>query len=75
MRDADSDKSSHALFSRIVESLVRRLVRRLRSRLKHRSELVEILRDAEGEHLIDADTESLGQGWHPIAHRHMASHT
>ncbi len=62
MRDADSDKSSHALFSRIVESLVRRLVRRLRSRLKHRSELVEILRDAEGEHLIDADTASMMEG-------------
>ena len=61
MKERISDKPAPAQ-SRLTNFFVRKLARLLRPRPKARMELIELLQDAESEHLIDADTAGMMEG-------------
>lgn len=61
MKERISDKPPPAQ-SRLTNFFVHKLARLLRRRPKARKELIELLQDAESEHLIDADTAGMMEG-------------
>lgn len=62
MNDEEKRSGREGYFTRLLGRLLHRLTRLLRSRPKERTELIEVLQDAEGEHLIDADTAGMMEG-------------
>jgi len=62
MKESASDKPPPHSHARFVDYFAHRLSRLLRRRPKERTELIEVLHDAEGEHLIDADTAGMMEG-------------
>lgn len=62
MNDEEKRSGREGFFTRLLGRLLHRLTRLLRSRPKERTELIEVLQDAEGEHLIDADTAGMMEG-------------
>ncbi len=62
MKKKAADKPPPSSLSRLTDVLVHKLARLLRRRPKARLELIELLQDAESEHLIDADTAGMMEG-------------
>ena len=62
MQNNRPDKPPPSWLSRATHPLSQRLSNFFRRRPKGRSELIEVLQDAEGEHLIDADTAGMMEG-------------
>jgi magnesium and cobalt transporter len=62
MKKKAPDKPPPSSLSRLTDVLVHKLARLLRRRPRARSELIELLQDAESEHLIDADTAGMMEG-------------
>lgn len=62
MKATASEKPPPSSPTRFTDVLLQRLSRLLRRRPKERNELIEVLHDAEGEHLIDADTAGMMEG-------------
>ncbi len=57
-----SDRPPPATGNSFLQPLRNRLARLLRQRPRERGELVEMVRDAEGEHVIDLDTAGMMEG-------------
>jgi magnesium and cobalt transporter len=62
MKKKATDKPPPSSLSRLTDVLVHKLARLLRRRPRARIELIELLQDAESEHLIDADTAGMMEG-------------
>lgn len=62
MKEHAADKPPPGPRGRLARFFSQRLSRLLRRRPKERTELIEVLHDAEGEHLIDADTAGMMEG-------------
>ncbi|MGD9602710.1 MAG: HlyC/CorC family transporter [Gammaproteobacteria bacterium] len=62
MRDPAADKPPPGTRARLFDWLAQRANRLLRIRPRERTELVEVLHDAESEHLIDPDTAGMMEG-------------
>ncbi len=62
MKKKAPDKPPPSSLSRLTDVLVHKLARLLRRRPRARIELIELLQDAESEHLIDADTAGMMEG-------------